>query len=75
MCLMQNFLTYGFYVALVATFAVLVIGVVGLIRHNPVEGKKISRSNQLMRLRVLLQFIAVIFLVGIGLVAGVFSGN
>lgn len=72
---MQLFLTYGFYIALIATFVVLVVGVVGLIRHNPVTGKKVSRSNQLMRLRVLLQFIAVIFLVGIGLVAGVFSGN
>lgn len=72
---MQQILTYGFYIALVATFAVLVIGVVGLIRHNPVKGKKVSRSNQLMRLRVLFQFIAVVFLVGIGLVAGVLSGN
>lgn len=72
---MQLFLTYGFYIALIATFVVLVVGVVGLVRHNPVKGKKVSRSNQLMRLRVLFQFIAVIFLVGIGLVAGVFSGN
>ena len=70
---MQLFLTYGFYIALIATFVVLVVGVVGLVRHKPVTGKKVSRSNQLMRLRVLFQFIAVIFLVGIGLVAGVFS--
>ena len=70
---MQLLLTYGFYIALAATFVVLVIGVVGLIRHNPEKGKKVSRSNQLMRLRVLFQFIAVIFLIGIGLVAGVFS--
>lgn len=72
---MQQILTYGFYTALIATFVILVVGVVGLIRHNPEKNKKVSRSNQLMRLRVLFQFVAVIFLIGIGLVAGVFSGS
>ncbi len=46
-------------VALVAVLAVLLAGIVNLTRTGP-EAR--SRSNKLMRLRVLVQFVAVIVL-------------
>ncbi|MEL6245563.1 MAG: twin transmembrane helix small protein [Pseudomonadota bacterium] len=64
---MQTALTYGFYIALAATFVVLVLGIVNIVRQ---DDRQASRSNQLMRMRVLFQFIAVLFLIGIGFAAG-----
>jgi hypothetical protein len=61
-------LQIGFYLALAGVFVVLVMGVVNLARQD--EGR-VSRSNRLMRLRVLLQFIAVMILVGLGFATGV----
>lgn len=66
---MEMFLAYGVYVAIGAVFVVLAIGVVNLIRT---DSKAASRSNKLMRLRVLIQFIAIILLVALGAVAGAF---
>ncbi|MFN4023500.1 MAG: twin transmembrane helix small protein [Hyphomonas sp.] len=64
---MQQFLTIGFYAALAAVAVVLVIGVANLARR---DDKQVSRSNKLMRLRVIFQAIAIAFLVLIGIVAG-----
>ncbi|MEL6257718.1 MAG: HIG1 domain-containing protein [Pseudomonadota bacterium] len=64
---MQTFLTIGFYVALAGVLIVLAIGVVNLTRTDKAQ---VSRSNQLMRLRVALQFTAILFLIGLGVLAG-----
>ena len=64
---MLDFLTIAFYVLIAGVFIVLVFGLVNLVRAD--EGRA-SRSNQLMRLRVLLQFIAILALVAIGFVSG-----
>ena len=66
---METFLAYGVYVAIGAVFIVLAIGIVNLIRT---DAKSASRSNKLMRLRVLIQFIAILLLVALGAAAGPF---
>jgi len=66
---MELWLSYGVYIAIGAVFVVLAIGVVNLVRT---DAKSASRSNKLMRLRVLVQFIAIILLVALGAVAGAF---
>lgn len=64
---MENALTIAFYVALAGVFIILAIGLVNLVRQDPGQA---SRSNKLMRLRVLVQFVAVILLVLLGFVTG-----
>ncbi|MEM7766991.1 MAG: twin transmembrane helix small protein [Pseudomonadota bacterium] len=64
---MQTFLTYGFYAALAGVFVVLVLGLLNLVRADAGQA---SRSNQLMRLRVVVQFVAVLLLVAIGFLSG-----
>lgn len=64
---MQQFLTIGFYLALAGVAIVLVIGVTNLARTDAGQA---SRSNRLMRLRVIFQAVAIAFLVAIGLAAG-----
>lgn len=64
---MQSLLTIGFYVALAGVAVVLFLGLANLVRK---DDKQVSRSNQLMRLRVILQAVAIAFLVLIGIVAG-----
>lgn len=64
---MQTALTYGFYAALLGVLIVLGYGIVNLVRQDENQA---SRSNQLMRMRVLLQFVAILCLVGIGFLAG-----
>jgi len=66
---MEAFLVYGVYIAIGAVFVVLAFGVVNLVRT---DGQARSRSNKLMRLRVLVQFIAIILLVALGVAAGAF---
>lgn len=66
---METWLVYGVYVAIGAVFVVLAFGIVNLVRT---DGQARSRSNKLMRLRVLVQFIAIIMLVLLGVVAGAF---
>jgi hypothetical protein len=66
---MELWLSYGVYAAIGAVFIVLAFGVVNLVRT---DGQARSRSNKLMRLRVLVQFIAIILLVALGVVAGAF---
>ncbi len=67
---MEAFLVYGVYIAIGAVFVVLAFGVVNLVRT---DGQARSRSNKLMRLRVLVQFIAIILLVLLGVVSGAFG--
>lgn len=55
--------TVIFFGALGAVFIVLTLGVVNLVRT---DSQARSRSNKLMRLRVLVQFIAIIVLVLLG---------
>lgn len=64
---MQGMLTVGFYIALAAIVVVLLIGIFNLTRRDPNQA---SRSNKLMRLRVIFQAVAIAFLVLIGIVAG-----
>ncbi len=64
---MQQFLTYGFYAALAGVMVVLVLGVTNLVRQDEA---RVSRSNRLMRMRVGLQFVAILFLVALGVLAG-----
>jgi len=66
---MQVFLVYGVYIAIGAVFLVLAFGVFNLVRT---DDQARSRSNKLMRLRVLVQFIAILLLVALGAVAGAF---
>ncbi len=66
---MQIWLAYGVYIAIGAVFLVLAFGVFNLIRT---DGQARSRSNKLMRLRVLVQFIAVILICLLGWAAGAF---
>lgn len=64
---MEQALEIGFYLALAGVFVILVMGVVNLART---DDNRVSRSNHLMRLRVLLQFIAIMLMVGLGFVTG-----
>jgi len=66
---MEKYLAFGVYIAIGAVFVVLAFGVVNLVRT---DSQARSRSNKLMRLRVLVQFIAIILLVALGAVAGAF---
>jgi hypothetical protein len=66
---MENWLVYALYAAIAAVFVVLALGVFNLVRT---DDKARSRSNRLMRMRVLFQFVAVIILVAIGFAAGAF---
>ena len=67
---MENLLTIGFYIALAALLVVLVLGLVNLTRTDPDQA---SRSNKLMRMRVVLQAIAIAILCALGLVLGAFG--
>ncbi len=64
---MQSALTIGFYILLAAIVVVLIIGIANLARRDE---KQATRSNQLMRLRVILQAAAIALLVLLGVVAG-----
>ncbi len=68
---MEKYLAIGVYVAIGAVFVVLAFGVANLVRT---DGQARSRSNKLMRLRFLMQFIAIILLVALGALAGAFRG-
>jgi formate hydrogenlyase subunit 3/multisubunit Na+/H+ antiporter MnhD subunit len=66
---MEVWLAYGVYIAIGAVFIVLAFGVVNLVRT---DGQARSRSNKLMRLRVLVQFVAILLLCALGWAAGAF---
>ncbi|CUS56501.1 MULTISPECIES: twin transmembrane helix small protein [unclassified Hyphomonas] len=64
---MQTILMTGFYIALAALVIVLGLGIANLART---DDNQASRSNKLMRLRVLVQAIVIALLVGLGMVVG-----
>jgi len=64
---MANILTIGFYVALAAVVVILILGMVNMARGG--EGEA-SRSNQLMRYRVMAQAAVIGILVLLGIVLG-----
>ncbi len=67
---METALTYGIYAAAAGLVVVLAMGIANLVRTDPQAS---SRSNQLMRLRILVQFVAIVLLVALGIVSGVFG--
>lgn len=69
---MQTILSIAFYVALVALLVVLGLGIANLARTDE---NAASRSNKLMRMRVIIQAIVIALLVGLGLVVGAFKGG
>jgi len=64
---MQTILMTGFYIALAALVIVLGLGIANPART---DDNQASRSNKLMRLRVLVQAIVIALLVGLGMVVG-----
>ena len=64
---MQQTLTIALYCAMALLLIILAMGIINLVRSDPEQA---SRSNKLMRLRVLVQFVAVIILVAVGFVSG-----
>ena len=62
---MDTILNGFLFIAMLGVVGVLVFGIVNLYRT---DGKARSRSNKLMRLRVVLQFAAVMLIVAIFLV-------
>ena len=64
---MENALTIALYCAMGILLVILAMGIINLMRTDPVQA---SRSNKLMRLRVIVQFVAVLILIGIGFVSG-----
>lgn len=64
---MANALTIGLYVAIGLLVVVLIMGLVNLTRTD--DGQP-SRSNQLMRVRVMVQAVVIAILVLLGIVLG-----
>lgn len=67
---MQTFLSIAFYIAIIALVAVLAAGLINLVRTDENQP---SRSNKLMRMRVLMQFIVIAILVALAAVMGKIS--
>ena len=65
----DNVLGIPLFIAMAAVLIVLAFGLFNLFNKN--EEQQRSRSNRLMRLRVLTQFIAIAILVAIGFLSGV----
>ena len=63
-------LTIALYVVIGILFVVLAVGIANLVRT---DANARSRSNKLMRLRVAVQFVAVLIIVVIGWVSGAFG--
>jgi heme/copper-type cytochrome/quinol oxidase subunit 2 len=64
---MQTVLMTGFYIALVALLVVLGFGIANIARS---DDKQASRSNKLMRLRILVQAVVIVILVALGVTVG-----
>lgn len=63
-------MTILFYASLALVFVILLMGVVNLVRTDEEQA---SRSNKLMRMRVLAQFVVVIIVLIIGWMMGAFN--
>lgn len=64
---MQTWLSIAFYAALALLVIVLVIGVLNLARTDENQP---TRSNKLMRMRVIVQGVVIALLVAIGFASG-----
>lgn len=64
---MANALTIGLYIGIAVLMIVLAMGMVNLTRTD--DGQR-SRSNQLMRMRVIVQAVVIGLLVLLGIVVG-----
>ncbi len=64
---MANALTIGLYIAIGLLMVILIMGLVNLTRTD--DGQR-SRSNQLMRMRVMVQAVVIGILVLLGIVLG-----
>ena len=67
---MTNLLTIGFYIVVGVLVIVLFAGIANLARS---DDKQASRSNKLMRLRVIVQAIAIAMLCALAYFAGAFN--
>ena len=67
---MQGPLAIAFFVAIAGVFGILGYGLWNMVRKD--DGQA-SRSNQLMRLRIIVQFIAILLLVALGFFSGAFK--
>ncbi len=68
---LDNALTGFLYIAMLAVVIVLITGIINLYRG---DDKARSRSNKLMRLRVVTQFVAILLIIVILLVRQNFGG-
>ena len=64
---MQSFVTVLLVLAMVATLAVLVVGIIGMARGGEFNARY---GNKLMRLRILMQGVAVVLFVILMVVVG-----
>lgn len=64
---MPTVLTIGLYIAIAALVVVLAMGLINLTKTD--EGQR-SRSNQLMRMRVIVQAVIIGILILLGIVVG-----
>ena len=67
---MEQALTIAMYCAMALLVVILIFGIVNLARTDPEQA---SRSNKLMRLRVIVQAVAIALLVGVDIVSGMIS--
>ena len=68
----ENFLTGLLFIAMGGVLVVLALGIINLYRDS---AQARSTSNKLMRLRVLLQFVAVLLIAGIYFLKDQFGGG
>lgn len=64
---MQNLLSIAFFIALALLVVVLLVGIINLARTDENQA---TRSNKLMRMRVIVQAVVVALLVAIGVATG-----
>jgi hypothetical protein len=68
---MATLLSYGLFIGIAALIVVLILGLVNLLKTD--EGQP-SRSNKLMRARVIAQFAVILVLILLAIVMGAFPG-
>ena len=68
---MATLLSYGLFIGIAALVVVLILGLVNLLKTD--EGQP-SRSNMLMRARVIAQFAVILVLILLAIVMGAFPG-
>lgn len=64
---MQNLLSIAFFIALALLVVVLLVGIINLARTDENQA---TRSNKLMRMRVIVQAVVIALLVAIGVATG-----